>query len=343
MSWLKQKLYYIRALLIFAWGALIYWLAGRTPPAAYRALIQLFCLTGGRFNDFLSRLLAKPDGRLKKNLHGALGPLDEFTLDAKVNELRAKGYLVFPAALSTEQCARLMQFAMTTPALVRRMDGEGASAVTEPALYDPQRPLAVRYDYPPQDLLDCQDVQALLADPTLLAVARRYLGTNPKADVLTMWWHTNYHSQPDSEAAQLYHFDMDRIKWLKVFIYLTDVGPRDGAHSFIAESHKTNGIPQHFLSRGYVRLSDDEVFAHYGKSKEMEFIGPKGTIIVEDTRGLHKGSVVAPNGSPRLVLQLQFSNSLFGGETPSAKLRHITSPSLRDAISAQREVFSQYL
>jgi hypothetical protein len=42
----------------------------------------------------------------------------------------------------------------------------------------------------------------------------------------------------------------------------------------------------------------------------IEFSAPRGTIIAEDTRGLHKGKHVTRND--RLIFQLEFSNSLFG-------------------------------
>ena len=42
----------------------------------------------------------------------------------------------------------------------------------------------------------------------------------------------------DSEAAQMFHFDLDRIKWLKFFIYLTDVKINSGPHVYVSGTHK---------------------------------------------------------------------------------------------------------
>jgi hypothetical protein len=234
-----------------------------------------------------------------------------------------------------------MRFARETPALVRRMDHEPEGQPARRALFDPAKPLAVRYDYPVGALLNQADVQALLADPSLLALAQSYLGSRPRADVLSMWWHTNFHDRPDSEAAQFYHFDLDRIKWLKVFIYLTDVGPQDGPHSFIEGSHRTGGIPDSLLRRGYVRLSDDEVLGHYGAAREVRFAAPRGTVIVEDTRGLHKGNPVS--GSSRLILQLQFSNWLFGGEYAKSRIGAVVDPGLQSLMRSAPDVYSSFL
>jgi hypothetical protein len=43
----------------------------------------------------------------------------------------------------------------------------------------------------------------------------------------------------------------------------------------------------------------------------LEFHGPRGTIIAEDTRGFHKGKPI--EGGDRLVLEFDFCDSLFGG------------------------------
>ncbi|KQW38245.1 hypothetical protein ASC76_09420 [Rhizobacter sp. Root404] len=325
----------------FPYALLRYARSGQTDEWAHQALIQLFCATGGGFNDLLSRMIRLKSTPLK--VLRAVGVLGDLSGDAKrrsADELRARGFAVFPSALPDDMCERLIQFTRETPALVRRMDHEVIGNAQRVAIFDSERPLAVRYDYPTEALLDNPDVQSLLSDPSLLALAQEYLGSRPRADVLSMWWHTSFHTQPDSEAAQFYHFDMDRIKWLKIFVYLTDVGPDDGPHSFIEGSHRSGGIPAGMLRRGYVRLSDEEVIAHYGSARQIEFAAPRGTIIVEDTRGLHKGKAVT--GRPRLVLQLQFSNSLFGAQYAKATMREVHDPSLAQVIAQAPDIYAGY-
>jgi hypothetical protein len=328
-------------LALFPMAAIQYARTGRTAPWAHLALVQLFCASGGRFNDLLTRVIGWRSKPLDIDAPvGVLGDMRSASMSSNVKALRERGYAVFPDVLPKEMCERLMRFALETPALVRRMDHEPEGAPPRLARFDPDRPLAVRYDYPVDALLNEADVQALLADPSLLALAQAYLGSRPRADVLSMWWHTGFHSQPDSEAAQFYHFDLDRIKWLKVFIYLTDVGPSDGPHSFIAGSHKTGGIPAAMLRKGYVRLDDAEVLEHYGAERQVEFAAPRGTLIVEDTRGLHKGKAVS--GSSRLILQLQFSNSLFGARYPKATMREVKHPALSRMVARAPDVYAQY-
>src|SRR5690606_18205340 len=103
---------------------------------------------------------------------------------------------------------------------------------------DRARPRAVRYELRADDLVASSDVQRLLADWSLLAVAQDYLRATPIIDIVAMWWHTALHDHPDARAAQFFHFDMDRPRWLKFFIYLTDVAPENGPHCFIRGSHR---------------------------------------------------------------------------------------------------------
>jgi Phytanoyl-CoA dioxygenase (PhyH) len=322
-------------------GLLIYFLTRRTPSWAYRAFVHLFCATSGRSNDVLSAMASWSPRRLKLELpSGVLGQMAGQELGSHLKQLRQQGYLVFAKALPEDVCQRLLRFALDTPATVRRMDHEPPGAVPRKALFDPASPMAVRYDYPPSALLGNADVQHLLADPSLLALCQAYLDALPRADVLSMWWHTHFHDRPDSEAAQFFHFDLDRMKWLKVFIYLTDVGPDNGPHTFIAGSHATGAIPSDLLSKGYARLSDEEVLSHFGGDRSVEFTAPRGTVIVEDTRGLHKGAPV--RGTPRLILQLQFSNCLFGASYPGARIGNVVDPSLLTMLEVAPQVYWQY-
>ena len=314
---------------------------GHTPERGYQAFVWLFCITSGRLNDLLSRVIARMHPPIAvTGTHGVLGDMDDARARDCAARLRKDGYMVFERALPAETCERLMKFALETPAAVRRMDHEPHDLPRRTALFDAKAPLAVRYDYDTGALLDNADVQALLADPSLLRVVQAYLGCEPVADVLSMWWHTAYHTSPDSGAAQYFHFDLDRIKWLKVFVYLTDVGPDNGPHSFVPGSHRTAGIPSDILRRGYVRLSDEEVYDRYGEQNCKKICGPRGSIIVEDTRGLHKGAHVS--GAPRLVLQLQFSNSLFGTSYPDARMSRVVDPCLQALIDKAPQIYRQY-
>jgi len=323
-------------------GICVYALSGRTPPNAYQALIRLFCASGGRSSEFLSRWIA----RLRRPYalppaNGVLGSLSKQDLAAIAHALDKRGFYVFPQKLPAEMCDRLLAFGLDQPSVVREDESALAAAgIRRVYRGDRRAPRGIRYDFPAEDLLANSDVQALLCDASILGVAQAYLGSRPVADVLTMWWNTAYSDKPSEAAAQLYHFDMDRIKWLKFFIYLTDVDPHSGPHSFIAGSHRTNGIPPDLLKKGYARLPDEEVRQYYDAKDFVDFAGPCGTILAEDTRGLHKGKVVTTGD--RLVLQLQFSNSLFGGYYPPSVMPRLASRQLQAFVETYPDIFMAF-
>ena len=257
-------------------------------------------------------------------------------------DLETRGYHVFKAKLPDELCDRLLEFALAQPCKVRLMsDRLGQTTGQISPLYNRARPEGVRYDFDPELLLGSPDVQELLADPSILGVAQAYLRATPIADVLGMWWHTAFSDRPDEEAAQYFHFDMDRVKWLKFFIYLTDVTPDTGPHTFVAGSHRSGGIPWALRRKGYARLTDEEVAAQYSADDFVEFSGPRGTVIAEDTRGLHKGKHVLRGD--RLILQLQFSISLFGASYAPARVREIKSNRLAALAREYPGIYANYM
>ena len=324
-------------------GIAVYLFSKKTPDFSYQALIRLFCRTGGRTNDLLSSFISRIAPPLDfGSAKGILGNLHTQELDDIVRILKTDGYYIFPQKLPEDVCTRLVEYAKSTECLVRLTEEEASrGSRSERAVYDPVRPRGIRYDFTQQQVINIPDVQAILADRSVLALGQAYLGARPVADVSSMWWHTAYSDQPDAEAAQFYHFDMDRIRWLKIFIYLTEVGPDNGPHCFIAGSQRTGGIPPELLSKGYVRLTDEEVSQHFPAERMMEFNAPAGTIIIEDTRGLHKGKAV--RRGDRLMLQLQFSNCLFGGAYSPSKFENIASPDLATLIRKHPSIFANYL
>jgi hypothetical protein len=334
----------IRGLLLTAKlliGLAIYIVFWRTPAFCYQSMIGLFCLTRGHSNDWLSSLI----GLLKRpynftNPSGILGNITGESRKRVTSALNEQGYYVFENRLPEALCDRLLQYATSHPCKMRPMDGD---ALGKPVMtiYHRGSPRAVRYDFATQDLLENKNVQCILADMSFAAVAQDYLGCRPVIDIVTMWWHTNFTDKPDMEAAQYYHFDMDRPKWLKFFIYLTDVEATNGPHSFVAGSHKTGAIPSELLKKGYARLGDDEVSCEFDGKDFIEFSAPRGTIIAEDTRGLHKGKHVEKDD--RLVFQLQFCNSLFGGDCPKASMGNNLTEDLKIKTKQFPELYSVYL
>jgi hypothetical protein len=322
------------------WAA--YLLTGRSPAFAYQSLVLLFCRSGGASNDALSRRIsrARPAYRFP-DAAGVLGDLSGQNLAEFTGRLDRDGYCVFPVLLPEAICQRLTEFALRQPSVIRR-DESGSAAGGARVAYAEDRaaPRGVSYDFGQNEILANRDVQALLCDRSLLSVAQSYLRAQPMADVLAFWWNTAFNAAPSEASAQYFHFDMDRVKWLKFFFHLSDVGPESGPHSFVRGSHRTGGIPERLLAKGYARLRDDDVRDCYPASDFVEFQAPRGTILAEDTRGLHKGKVVTRGD--RLILQLQFSSSLFGATYPKSRLPAEVEPGLRQALAAYPRIYAAF-
>jgi len=98
----------------------------------------------------------------------------------------------------------------------------------------------------------------------------------------------------------------DRQNFLNFFIYLTDVTPETGCHTYIRGSEPTR--PMTLRRDG--RYPDEEIAAAYRPEDHIEICGPRGTVFVAHTKGIHKGKMLRRDN--RLVLQYIFTTDLFG-------------------------------
>lgn len=153
----------------------------------------------------------------------------------------------------------------------------------------------------------CEPINALKNDPVLNQIAKLYLNCNAKCVGTNVWW--TFPVVPTDhdkdEQAHMFHHDVDDVKFLKFFFYLTDVDKGDGAHIFVKNS--VLNPPKIKITDGWRlrRFSDIEIENFYGPSKILELIGPAGTGFAEDTFGIHKART--PERSSRLLCQIQFS------------------------------------
>jgi len=336
-SWLKPLKALINIISILK-GAFVYKRTGITPEKAYFSLISLYCLTNGYSNAFLSWLLKlQRHTYILPHANGVLGDLDSAEIHRVVQEIREDGYYVFNQLLSVDICDKLTSLALTNECNLRG----SLDADIKMSIYDRTNPIAVTYWLKEEDLIANPDIQALMADLSILAIAQAYLETQPILDIVAMWWSTALSKTACTDSAQLYHFDMDRIKWLKFLIYLTDVTSDNGPHCYIAGSHQIGGKPKEILSLGYARISDEDIIKFYPKEKFIEVTAPKGTIIAGDTLCFHKGKPLKQ--CDRLVLELEFTNSLFGGSYQKVELKNINNSNLSESVKNHSRAFQKFI
>lgn len=283
------------------WGYQQHLADDETPRVGYQAMRKLYgAPTTAAFDALAARaagehplldLPAQPAGLLA-------GRVDEV-----VRTLEDDGFAVLPEPLDPAICDELEAAARAaTCVLVDPIEAAGGATT---AVFDESAPVAVRYEVAEDDAVAIAAAQRLLADESLLAVAQRYLGAAPVQDLVAMWWSAAVGRRASSAAAQLFHHDLDRLRFLKWFVFLTDVDEDTGPHVYARGSHRSK--PRALRLDG--RHADAEVEAAYPGDCQV-IAGPRGTMFMADTIGMHKGLDL--HRGHRLVFQLEWATSLFG-------------------------------
>lgn len=154
------------------------------------------------------------------------------------------------------------------------------------------------------DLVKVPAILQIANDPGILRIVQNFLGAAPLISNINMWW--SIAGKNKAQEAQLFHRDVDDIKFCKLFIYLTDVGPKDGPHTYVRGSSSTNSLTK------IRRYEDSEIISEFGDENIINFCRPKGSFFIVDTYGFHKGTL--PIENDRLLLQIQYSLNPIGIE-----------------------------
>jgi hypothetical protein len=326
------KIYFLYYPIFWA-GYLLFKITGTTNWYPYVSFRRLFVFTRGASNDKMSARLSRQHPAIPMaKAKGILGELKTDKVNAIVDAIKKDGYYVFNEKLSDSSIDELTAFAMRTEANLVPPAKDG----TKRSLYDRTHVVSPRYEFDEQAILSDGLIQRITCDRSLFAIAQGYLNCNPIQDLTAMWWSAAFSKEASSEAAQLYHFDMDRFKFIKFFFYLTDVDSHNGPHCFIRGSHKW--LPD--LVRKDGRIPDDEVRKSFSENDILEIEGKRGTILAVDTRGLHKGKVL--ERGERLLLQVEFTNSLFGAPYNEIDVSKNCIPELKELITKNKHSFQRF-
>jgi hypothetical protein len=152
-------------------------------------------------------------------------------------------------------------------------------------------------EYDTDYILRCPDVVALANHPSLVGAAARYLHCKPTISNISIWWSLPAGGAP--QEAENYHRDVDEWRFVKFFLYMTDVDDSGGPHCFVRGSHRSS----RFL--WIRRIRDEEIIRVFSPNDRLKITGRTGDAFLEDTFGLHKGQ--PPTGRPRLLLQVEYS------------------------------------
>jgi len=146
-------------------------------------------------------------------------------------------------------------------------------------------------------------IKSFITSKPAISLAKSYLNSNSFSINATYFISSpsNISREEKFANAQYFHWDNDFSKFLKMYIYLTDVDDDSGPHIFIPYTHKKKN-----LSSSLPRLYDDTtIYKTYDKKKK--YIGKSGSIFFTDGYGLHKGET--PEKNSRLILNVHYGKN----------------------------------
>jgi hypothetical protein len=230
-----------------------------------------------------------------------------------VEELRRDGTLILRDYLPTETVAVLRRelqesleaMRFETPCLAQsRIDPVKHKALIDNYLYGSNNDFAregiafhreemrsleqVKRDFNPSTLTaymleTSETYRNVWLDPYLLTIVAHYLGLVPslveayvRRNFPARFWTMNH----------FWHRDLnDRHQLVKMFVFLTDCTPTTGPHEYIRRSHRELG-----RLNGKRYFTDPDIDALHPVGSPLREVSDvrAGTVILEDTRGLHR-------------------------------------------------------
>ena len=284
---------------------------GFIPNSTHLKLVNLFCQSSGSIQDLIHKFRHSSinDTITSIALSSDLFKISPLQFSEVICDLKDKGYAKLPVGLSSTFCNDILTYAESQEYLcVANADSKHfsynahglsnlkpytlAASVLEPCIYRSNH------------------VKKILDDPVIRGLAEFYLRCPLMVRGVSMWHSfVSYDGKGKADLAQQFHFDLDEFRWLKVFIFLSDVTHANGPHVFIPGSHKPGIKSPELLSRGYARISDDEMSNFHPRSTWQYITCPAGTVVLADTRCWHKGTAV--QSGVRSVLQPEYAPSNF--------------------------------
>jgi hypothetical protein len=183
--------------------------------------------------------------------------------------------------------------------------------------------------YQRDTLYSCPHLIELANEPRLLQIAERYLGCPPTIYSFNAWW-SFPQSGSELRGTQHLHRDLDDLRFLTLFVYLTPVTEANGPHRYIRHSHDKAKLAGALTARGWQAGDIDLVTEPLFRSTALEFTdiadtllgdlemlwtGPAGAAVLADTYGLHMGR--PPVDGARLIAWVRYglgpNRHSFGG------------------------------
>ena len=184
--------------------------------------------------------------------------------------------------------------------------------------------------YSSKDLAETYSFLNIATDEELITLASQYFGCVPTIQFLTSW--ITYKNEEELNE-MFFHMDHHGHKFLKLFFYLNDVNLSDGHHEYIKNTHNqtnfdlkiknidnsNNHLMTQILSKrkyGGNFAVNSSIIQKFLRKNIVQVAGQSGYSFIEDTRGLHRGTIIK-EGSFRIVFQVLYTpNNNYKDLTP---------------------------
>lgn len=220
-------------------------------------------------------------------------PVDLHRAGVGLRDLKGAGLHDLGRLLTMEQCRELVSYFENKP------------------VYDPYRSEASKFlplsdarlgathiaHHDAKDVLAAPYLLHLANDSRIIDVVGRFLGCKPTIGYMAAWW--SYATGLGPQQAENFHRDVDDWRFVKLFVYLTDVTSESGPHKYVLYSASQNKLTT------IRRFSDLEVAEKFELENIRTMTAESGQAFLEDTFGIHKGQAV--QSGQRLLFQVVYT------------------------------------
>jgi hypothetical protein len=169
---------------------------------------------------------------------------------------------------------------------------------------------------------------SVCASRRLLDIANSYLRMWAKLSYVDMWYTAPQPAGVERAASQLWHRDFDDKHLLKAFLYLVDVDSSAGPFEYVGASQAGGkyGDAWQWGPMRTGRVTEEDVQKHVPADAIKTFVAPRGTVILCNTSGLHRGGfaterpralATATYCSPASLKALSSRNYALAGDAPT--------------------------
>ena len=290
-------------------GTIVSRLTGLTPQISQLAQIESYCTYNGKLQEFFALLDIEHGDRLYDLT--LLGREGLEMICSQYNELQQTGYTVWQDFVDTS-FLKLVSDTLDSLNTAWRVTytNESVRYVSSRAdISNPHNGDAVKAAATLP--IDSDIGNVLCKNKAFQLLADTYIGAPGKISSL-QYWETYPSKTGVSEAAQMFHYDLDTFKWVKVLIFLNDVNLGNGPHEAVLGTHHSESNCNH-LKQGYSRISDSDVYS-IPDVQARKFCGLAGSAIICDTKAIHKGNQVISGN--RNIIEVLYTSNTFGSVVP---------------------------